>query len=245
MSLPCALEGYNLRMGFPTSKAVSTAILVLSSWACSLGQTNALPADTPVDGTLKPASSKGRWGYVNGAGLFVVQAKYFAVQPFREGFALVVTEKSWQPLGAETGEFRLSRITYIDPSGREIRPPLSVRRAASFADGLALVVPDSALRTRGGCAQGGYLNAKGDWAIKPQFDDLRDFSEGLAAVNLGAKCAIGGKWGYIDKEGQVTIPMKFIFAGAFHDGRACVEEEPGKDEVIDRKGEIIRGEKCR
>jgi hypothetical protein len=39
------------------------------------------------------------------------------------------------------------------------------------------------------------LNTTGDWAIKPQFDGLSDFSEELAAVNLGANCGMGGKWG--------------------------------------------------
>ena len=71
------------------------------------------------------------------------------------------------------------------------------------------------LRIEGGCAKGGYLNAKGDWAIKPQFDGLSDFSEGLAAVNMGANCGMGGKWGYVDKAGQSVIPFRFLGRGRF------------------------------
>jgi hypothetical protein len=121
----------------------------------------------------------------------------------------------------------------------------SVRRARSFADGRALVVPDDVLRTKGGCAKGGYLDTKGDWVIKPQFDGLSDFSEGLAAVNLGGNCGIEGEWGYIDREGQTVIPFRFVWAGAFHNGRACVGEKSGEEELIDRSGTIIPGEKCR
>jgi hypothetical protein len=150
-----------------------------------------------------------------------------------------------QPFGREYGEFRLAQITYVDLSGHEIVSPLSVRRARSFADGRALVVPDSALRIKGGCAKGGYLDTKGDWAIKPQYDGLMDFSEGLAAVNLGAKCGMGGKWGFIDKDGQTVIPFKLLRAGTFHDGQACVSENRGEEEVIDRNGNVIPGKKCR
>lgn len=209
---------YNLHVHPPSLKSAPllVAIVVLFFSPKLVGQTSTSPAQLGSgDDVLKPANSNGKWGYVNGAGLFVIKPKFFAAQPFKESIALVATQKPWQPLGSEYGEFRLAQITYIDNSGHEIRPPLSVRRAASFSGGLAVVVPDSGLRIKGGCAKGGYLNTKGEWAIKPQFDDLRDFSDGLAAVNLGANCLMGGKWGYIDKEGQTVIPFEFVWAGRF------------------------------
>jgi hypothetical protein len=193
----------------------------------------------------KPVNRNGRWGYADGKGQFVIKPKYFAAEPFSEGLALVATRKPWQPLGSEYGEFRLAQITYIDLSGHEIHAPLSVRTAHSFADGLAAVVPDHVLRAKGGCAKGGYLNTKGEWAIKPQFGGFSDFSEGLAAVNPGANCGMGGKWGYVGKEGQTVIPFQFLWAEAFHDGRACVSARPREEQVIDRNGNIIPGEKCR
>ena len=193
---------------------------------------------------LQPSSSKRKWGYVNNKGEFVIAPKYFAVEPFKESLALVVTRGPWQPLGSAYGEFRLAKVTYIDRAGHEIVPPLSVRRARGFSNGRALVVPDSVRRSGGGCAKGGYLDANGQWAIKPQFDDLRDFSEGLAAVNLGAKCGMGGQWGYIDRDGRVGIPLKFRFAGQFHNGRACVIETGHAEKVIDRDGKLLSAEKC-
>ncbi len=211
-----------------------------------LGQVGAPPSKTPaLDDVLTPVSKDGRWGYANSTGQMVIRPKYFAAEPFSEGLALVVTRKPWQPFVSEYGEFLLAQVTYIDSSGREIRPPLSVRRAHSFVEGRALVVPDAVLRMKGGCAKGGYLNPKGDWAIKPQFDGLIDFSEGLAAVNVGAGCNMGGKWGYIDKDGQTIIQFRFLWAGKFHNGRACVGEKPRQDEVIDRTGNVLPGEKCR
>src|SRR6266700_3238826 len=155
-------------------------------------------------------------GFADATGKLVITPSYFAAKPFHEGYALVATRKSWTPLGDEYGEFRLAQVTWINSAGRQIRRPLSVRRASSFSDGLASVVPDAVMRLKGGCAKGGYIDTKGQWAIKAQFDGLSDFSEGLAAVNLGADCGMGGKWGYIDKNGNTVIPFRFLSAGQFH-----------------------------
>lgn len=230
----------------PKSPLLLTTILVLAVCGESVAQAGVPPAETPaVDDVLKPVMRNGRWGYANSTGQFVIKPKYFAARPFKEGLALVLTSKPWRPFKSEAGDFRLAQITYIDQSGHEIRPPLSVCNAHSFADGRALVVPDYVLRIKCGCAKGGYLDTKGDWAIQPRFDGLTDFSEGLAAVNLGASCGGGGKWGYIDRDGKTVITFRFLWASQFHNGRACVREKPREKEVIDRGGNIIPGEKCR
>jgi hypothetical protein len=200
--------------------------------------------NVPAQESLQPKESNGKWGFANGAGTFVIKPKYFAAQPFRDGLAMVVTRKAATPFGEEYGEFRLAQITYIDHSGRQILPPLSVREARNFSEGLGVVVPDSLIRIKGGCAKGGYLNTKGEWAIQPQFDGLTDFSEGLAAVNVGGNCGLGGRWGYIDKYRRVMIQFKFQWAGPFHNGKACVKEKDGQSSVIDLSGQVIPNEKC-
>lgn len=69
------------------------------------------------------------------------------------------------------------------------------------------------------------------WVVKPKYDQVGKFSEGLCSV---AKCYgtwrdrktgehLGKKWqyGYIDETGKECIPLKFEWAGDFHDGRAA------------------------
>lgn len=172
---------------------------------------------------LAPVSIKGRFGYIDLHGSFVIPPKYYAAAPFKDGVALVSTSKPVTPLG--TGEYGLrafARFTYVDKSGKEIRSPFSAQYVGNFSDGRAAVKPGVLL---GGCGKGGYLDKKGQWAIKPQFDEVRDFSEGLAAVNRGSKCHVGGKWGYIDKDGRFIIPLQFNYAGNFRNGHACVESD--------------------
>jgi hypothetical protein len=221
-------------------------IAVVTMFGSGFAQSGAPQSEVTVPNrdTLEPIEENGRWGFANAAGKLVITPKYFAAKPFKEGYAMVVTRKPWTPLGDEYGEFRLAQVTWIDSTGREIRGPLSVRRALSFSEGLAAVVPDAVMRLKGGCAKGGYIDTKGQWAIKPQFDGLSDFSEGLAAVNLGANCGMGGKWGYIDKNGNTVIPFRFLSAEQFQNGRTCVWEERGKGEVIDRNGKTVPNEKC-
>lgn len=54
--------------------------------------------------------------------------------------------------------------------------------------------------------------------IQPEFDQVRKFSEDLAAVYKN------GKWGYIDEAGQTVIDFKYDAAYSFSEGKALVGE---------------------
>jgi hypothetical protein len=66
----------------------------------------------------------------------------------------------------------------------------------------------------------GFMNQAGEKILKPQFSHVRSFHEGLAAVEMG------GKWGYVDKQGNWPIPPRFsgmhFPAHDFHHGLAAV-----------------------
>ena len=186
-----------------------------------------------------------RFGYIDRDAHLVIPPRYFGARPFKDGFAWVMTRKPWTPLGkGEFGSALFGQVTCIDHSGREVLPPFSAEHVSDFSEGLAAVRPG---KISGGCSQKvGYLNTRGEWSIKPQFDEGRDFSEGLAAVNQGARCHGGGKWGYIDKDGTLIIPIQYDYAGRFKQGRACVEEAK-EWKLIDTKGNAtpIEKDKCR
>jgi hypothetical protein len=61
------------------------------------------------------------------------------------------------------------------------------------------------------------------------YDNAKDFSEDLAAVERA------GKWGYIDKTGKEVVPCVYDDAYAFHEGLAQVKQA-GKWGYIDTTG---------
>lgn len=185
---------------------------------------------------------RNRFGYIATDGHFAIEPKYFSAREFHEGFAWVTTRKPRFPLGhGEYGVALFARITFIDKSGREILRPFDARLVKSFSQGLA------AMETRNGF---GYISTKGEWAIKPQFAEAGNFSEGLAAVKRQRlkqddkfkypKFTYPG-WGYIDKDGTLKIPYQYYGGTEFRNGHACVKETPYDNDtmhwkVIDNHG---------
>jgi hypothetical protein len=92
----------------------------------------------------------------------------------------------------------------------------------------------------------GFIDKTGVVAIKPQFDHIHMFTEGLAAVAVGGRPygeylsehgikgggglpellledKVESKWGYIDRTGFYAINPKFDDAGSFSEGLAAVQ----------------------
>ncbi len=82
----------------------------------------------------------------------------------------------------------------------------------------------------------GYINTAGQLAIRDLYDGVREFAEGLAAVNLG------GKWGYIDLFGQTVINHEYRSAFAFKEGIARVQDFDKKYWFIDKTGKRLNEE---
>ncbi len=73
--------------------------------------------------------------------------------------------------------------------------------------------------------------------LSSQYDIIRDYAEGYAAVQKD------GKWGFVDETGQCVIPCQYDEVGDFSEGLAAVKDADhnGKGEqwaYIDTKGEI-------
>lgn len=79
----------------------------------------------------------------------------------------------------------------------------------------------------------GYVNAKGEYVINPQFDQAALFADGLARVN------IDGKYGFINKNGKYVINPSYNDATSFYEGRAWVISPKGAPTLIDTNGKTI------
>lgn len=85
-----------------------------------------------------------------------------------------------------------------------------------------------------------FVDHKGK-KISEEYDEVNDFYEGLACV--GKKQKDGNiRYGFINEEGSVVIPLKYNYPQAFSDGMAIMFEGEESDEkcgMIDKTGKII------
>lgn len=78
----------------------------------------------------------------------------------------------------------------------------------------------------------GFEDQNGNMVIPAQFNNVMEFSHGLAAV------CVQGKWGYIDPQGMLVIQPQFDNAGYFSEDLAKVRVN-GKYGFIDRTGKFV------
>ncbi len=79
----------------------------------------------------------------------------------------------------------------------------------------------------------GFRDARGRVAVEPKYDEVLEFSEGLAGVSLG------GKWSFIDAAGRVVVPCNaWERIKSFSEGLAAVYAR-GVWGFIDRSGAIV------
>lgn len=201
----------------------------------------AMPACAAAQ-TLTPFSQQGKWGFKDSAGHVIVAPRFDVADEFSGGLAAVnMGERRIPNIGLirETG-----RWGYIDETGK-LALPMKFTQADSFSEGLAAVhegkrsgfidrsgrmVFEAPFDVSWGFHEGlalvksnlkmMYLDRSGRRLKTPPLDDNSrggNFSEGLAAVE------IGGKWGFIDKSGALAIPAIYYDVGPFSGGLAAAE----------------------
>lgn len=77
----------------------------------------------------------------------------------------------------------------------------------------------------------GFIDRTGKFIIKPQFFEVRKFTENLAAVRPSSK------WGFIDSTGKYVVKPSFDVAEPFQDGMAYVKNGT-KMGFVDAKGNV-------
>jgi len=78
----------------------------------------------------------------------------------------------------------------------------------------------------------GFVDRSGKLRIANRYEQIGQFSEGLAPVKIGAH------WGYIDHNDKIVIQPHFSEAGKFMNGVAIVKKE-GKATLIDKNGKEL------
>lgn len=125
-----------------------------------------------------------------------------------------------------------SGYLYIDNGMNVVIDARGYPDARRFSEGLAAVM------TREGSY--GFIDKKGKMVIEPQFDDVGDFSEGLALVRLKdtTEKRVNG-FCYIDRSGTVIIKTEFAQVHNFSEGVA-VGHDADSTFLIHKDGRVKR-----
>ncbi len=190
------------------------------------------------DQGLAIAQNNGKYALVSRSGK-VISKWYDKIYQFHDGLARVKLD---------------GKYAFVNTKGAQITGWFD--DAGDFAYGFARVKLNG---------KWGFINAEGKLVIKPQFDWATDFIGGMAKVEKDGKFALigtkgqlitdwydrifffseeravvmkNGKWGYIDVNGRLVIPMIYDRAFAFSDGKAMVIKGDSIF-IIDKDGEIL------
>lgn len=86
----------------------------------------------------------------------------------------------------------------------------------------------------------GYIDKKGNWAVKPAFQTAKDFSEGLAVVTYSRADDFEAlNTAYINSKGEQAFSAKFRRGNSFKGGYAAVTDKDEKVSIIDKKGKVV------
>ncbi len=152
-------------------------------------------------------------GYVNNKGEFTIPARYNRATVFSEGLAWVLKKGDMPGAIDDGGRVKLS-----------LRDAVAVR---AFHEGHAAFAT-----VKRGITLWGFINKKGEESIKPRFKAVKNYCQGLAAVQDIST----GLWGYIDLADSLRLPCRYTEANSFDDeGTALVRDDKGYL-LIDRNG---------
>ena len=168
------------------------------------------------DGLVCVENLDEKWGYLDKNGKTVIPFIYEEAGNFSEGLAAVYQFSGY--INTIWGNLRTSKCGYIDKEGKVVIP-FQYKETYSideceFHDGLAVQGISSNNRF---ALVFGYIDKKGNWVIRPTFDQAKAFDKGIAEV------VINEQYGYINTKGEQIIPCKYDKYGGWFVNDSTIE----------------------
>lgn len=179
------------------------------------------------EGLLAVQRQEGHWGYIDEKAQMVIPATFQDALPFRESRAAVKLNNKWGYIN-HTGQFEIQpKFDHVD-SFRNGRATAMIGARQWIASSR----PEYRGQLFGRGGKVGVIDASGTFVVKPQFDQIMGFVNGLAAVS------INGKWGYVDQHGNTAIPLEYDAAESFF-GELARVERAGLMQRIDKTNRVV------
>jgi len=206
------------------------AILGLAVGTLAHGQHQEITRNQPL-----VVVQRGKYGYIDHQGNFVIKPQFYWASDFSAGFATVYVcgrRLSIDPSG-KLGPYRItrdeglmtrsrqSRVGFVDSSG-QFRIPPTFDEALPFSEGMAAVKVGE---------KWGFIDKSGAMAITPQFEQAYYFFEGVAVAEIEKRSVL------INRKGEV-VASGFDRFGDIAEGR--VQVSVGRnDGFIDFAGKVV------
>ncbi|MFA6598439.1 MAG: WG repeat-containing protein [Ignavibacteriaceae bacterium] len=172
----------------------------------------------------------GKTGYINKTGQLVIPFQFTSASNFNNGYAF-----NYEPGSAANSKIQ-ARCRLINTEGKVIveTTPNDYGYRTEFHEGKARFKRGMKRSNNRFEIYYGFLDTLGNIAIEDKFNDVRDFSDSLAAVQLGEK------WGFIDNHGNIKIDCQFTNEPQpFSNGRARIQSRDNKYGYIDTSGNVV------
>lgn len=166
--------------------------LFIALWLLAFSSATAQSAD------LTPrANEKGKYGFVNAAGDFVIAPQYDAAQPFFQGQAIVRKGSNCGVINEKNEPVLPFKYNLISPADENT---YLVAVEGHMKDGHLVD------------EKYGFISSSGQVVLKPEYVEMSDFDRfGLAAIRHKS-----GKCGFINRNYQFVVPAEFDFSGTFN-----------------------------
>ena len=171
---------------------------------------------------LYPIHEKGGSGYIDRKGNVVVEPVHYYVHKFNNGVGKIYNQSYYSQNG-------VYEVYLVNTKGKTVFSlKTNTYVTVSFvAEGFAVVETSD---QKGDNCQ--YYGFDGEPAFTNIYEKAEVFSYGLAAVK------IDGKWGYINKKGELVINAVFDTAGHFFSENSAIVVYDEKWGVIDQTGQF-------
>lgn len=167
--------------------------------------------------------ANGKFGFVNGQGEVVVEPKYDRAEQLYNGVAVVGMKRE----GDEVMMFGA-----VDSNGVEKVPTQYKEVKVDNAGSIAM------FQTFEG--KWGFLDLYSGTKVEPQYDDMYYLDEsGYRTVFIGDRENLEGKYGFLNAQGEVAIPIEYDRVKDFTEGLAAVQNKKFKWGYINTSNELV------
>jgi hypothetical protein len=118
---------------------------------------------------------------------------------------------------------RDKKLGLLGPNGWQVNPVTDVDKILPGSENLFPAMH---------AGKYGFINKSGNWSITASFEEVRGFSEEIAAVKNN------GLWGFIDNSGQLMSPFQFESVSDFEKGISIVKKN-GRVHLLNKNDFIL------